>query len=286
MILKQVAGRELKSHNDLDQALAFIDYRESAEIVYTDKPDGESATKSLVTEPWPKSLSDSRPAEAPKDESQTKSDKKQKKEKAATGIVPITMGDVPNQVFAFVPPNYRSDAEYGLLVVMPEPGKIDRKQWVDRWEVFCRNHRYILAVVGAADPTAWQRDELDIVKRAVQQLRGNYSIDPRRLVIGGIGAGGAPAMVLALQNRAMFRGVWLVECSIPRGLTLPQAEPLESPALLMQGSNPMFPKVAEQANSLGYRAAIVEEKIDLGVKILDDKNQKEVESFLRSLEWF
>ncbi len=151
------------------------------------------------------------------------------RESNTTGIVPITMGDIPNQVFAFVPPNYSQNISHGLLVVMPDPGKVDRKQWTDRWEVFCREHRFIVAVVASADPATWQREELDVTKRTIQHLKNKYTIDSRRLVIGGMGAGGGPAFVLALQNRSLFRGLWLVESKLPRALRPPQAEPLEAP---------------------------------------------------------
>jgi serine protease Do len=283
MILQSLASEKLVKPDDLDRALAFVDFREPLEVHIVQEGDSKAANRSIDVEVWPSVLLDEALADPLKD--QTPSDK-ETKPKNPIGIVPITMGDVPNQVFAFVPPNYSDEKPQGLLVVMPEPGKIDRKAWIDRWEVFCREHNWILTVVGAADPEAWQREELDVVKRVIQQLRNDYTIDPRRLVISGIGSGGAPAMILGLQNRSMFRGLWLVECNVPRGLNLPQAEPLESPSILLQGDKPIYEKFVERAREIGYRAHLIEDKIDLGVKLIGEKSQKDVESFLRSLAWF
>jgi serine protease Do len=288
MILQSIAGKTIETTIDLDRELAFVDYREPLRIkTVTSKNPAEPREVVLSTTPWPDDWSDGpvvKPAEAA-DENVVKSLKKIEKNNTI-GIVPITMGDIPNQVFAFVPPNYSPDLPHGLMVVMPEPGKVDRKQWTDRWEVYCREYRFIVAVVASADPRTWQREELDVTKRTVQHLKNKYTIDARRMVIGGMGAGGGPAFVLALQNRSLFRGVWLAESNLPRNLRPPQSEPMESPALLLQGENPAYPKFVKAVKEMGYRAMASEEKVDLSSQAIDMKQQKTVENFLRSLEWF
>ncbi len=288
MIVQNIAGKAITTSSDLDRELAFVDYREPLKmtVVKSDKlPEVREVV--LTTTPWPDDWVD-RIGTKTADQGIAPDVKILKKieKNNTTGIVPITMGDIPNQVFAFVPPNYTPDVHHGLLVVMPEPGKVDRKQWTDRWEVFCREHRFIVAAVTSADPRTWQREELDVTKRTVQHLKNKYTIDSRRMVIGGMGAGGGPAFVLALQNRSLFRGVWLAESNLPRTLRPPQSEPMESPAMLLQGENPAYPKFVKAVKEMGYRALAVEEKVDLASQAIDVKQQKTVETFLRSLEWF
>jgi serine protease Do len=283
-VLQRIQGAQVESPVDLDRRLAFADYREplACSLASREKADAETDERMVRLSPWPDELQTQRRAtsaasEKPADEAA---------EATATGVVPLVMGDIPNQIFAFVPPTYRKTRPHGLLVVMPEPGKVERKSWVDRWEVFCREHRYLLAVIGSADPTAWQREELEVVKRTIQQLKTTYAVDSRRTVLAGFGAGGAPAMVFALQNRSLFRGLWLAEGNIPRGLGLPQAEPLESPAFLLLGSQPAYPRFAEAAGELGYRIQRVEGKVEVADGSFTAEQQQAAEQFLSSLEWF
>jgi serine protease Do len=287
-VIRKIDDREVSSLAELDQQLAFVDYREPLKISFDKEADSkDSAEVATVTlTPWPdqwdsETFNLSRSAEEQPDQSKAAA-----KDKSATGVVPLVMADIPNQAFAYVPTNYASADEHGLLVIMPNPGKIDRKLWVDRWEKFCRENRFIVAVVASADPERWQREELDIVKRTIQQLRTTYEIDPRRISLSGQGAGSAPAFVLAMQNRALFRGLWLAEGTIPRGLGLPQAEPQESPAILLQGKNPVFPRFVEAANKLGYRAAVADPEAEVIAESMNVQQQKSVEVFLSSLAWF
>jgi serine protease Do len=284
-IIQAVSGKKIASVEDLDRELAFIDYREPFKLSIADsKAPNVVRDVTLNATPWPNDWSNSKPTDGNIEKEIKVLPKREKK--ITTGIVPIAMGDIPNQVFAFVPPNYSQNITHGLLVVMPDPGKVDRKQWTDRWEVFCREHHFIVAVVASADPTTWQREELDVTKRTIQHLKNKYTIDARRIVIGGMGAGGTPAFVLALQNRSLFRGLWLVESKLPRALRPPQAEPLETPAMLFQGENPAYPKFVKAIRDMGYRATAIEEKVDLASQAIDLKQQDSVENFLRSLEWF
>lgn len=295
-VIRKLGDVEIDSIESLERSLAFVDYREPAEFGVTkislkkEKPDSkESISDGSVNDiksirvqlvPWPKEISKEASLDA-----LPLLDRDKASEKVKTGVVSLIMGDVKNQAFAFVPPTYHSSTAHGLLLVIPEPGKIERKSWVDRWEQFCRDQRFILAVVSSANPDAWSMEELEIIRRAMQQIRSDYKIDSRRLVVAGMGAGSTPAFVLSLQNRGVFRGLWLAGGNLPRGLRMPQVEPMESLAILLQGDNPAYPTFESKIEKFGYRVISSMEKFDFSGPISGSALQQQAQNFFASLEW-
>ncbi len=297
-VIRKIGQENIVSIEDFERSLAFIDYREPTSFGMTSDVN-QNATKKkkakdgkgpidenierleIQLSPWP--------AELPKDsgrEASVLETPAETKDKPKTGVVSLVMGDVKNQAFAFVPPTYHPSTAHGLLLVVPDPGKIERKSWVDRWELFCRNQRFILAVVSSADSEAWSMEELEVIRRSMQQLRADYTIDARRIVVGGVGAGSGPAVVLALQDRGKFRGLWLAGGNIPRGLRMQQIEPTESLAILLQGENPAYPPFAAKIEKLGYRVSLSPEKFDIAGTVTGNSVQQQAQNFFASLEWF
>ncbi len=287
-VIRKMGTETIASIADLERNLAFFDYRERATFGLVDASDGNSKAKDAVGKtievqltPWPV-------ADNPKEsDGDTMSPivPPESKEKPVTGVVSLQMGDVKNQAFAFVPPTYHPALEHGVLLLAAEPGKVDRKAWVDRWEQFCRDHRFILAVVAPASPDAWSMEELEVIKRSLQLIRADYKIDSRRIVIGGVGAGSGPAVVLALQNRSTFKGLWIVGGNIPRGLRMPQSEPMESLSILLSGENPAYPLFASKIETLGYRVRVSPEKFDVSGPLTGNLVQLQAQNFFGSLEW-
>jgi poly(3-hydroxybutyrate) depolymerase len=128
-------------------------------------------------------------------------------------------------------------------------------------------------------------EELEIIKRSLQLVRADYKLDARRIVVGGIGAGSGPAVVLALQNRTTYRGLWVVGGNIPRGLRMPQAEPMESMSILLSGDNPAYPLFAERVEKVGYRIFVSPEKFDIAGLLTGNLVQQQAQNFFASLEW-
>jgi hypothetical protein len=56
--------------------------------------------------------------------------------------------------------------------------------------------------------------------------------------------------------------------------------------MLLQGSSPLYARFVDAAVKLGYRAALIEGKVDLEDAGVDAGQQRVAENFLRSLEWF
>lgn len=284
-IVRKLGDQDVESIPDFEKQLAFVDYRETAVLGLSleERNKGELKIESIKMQlkPWPAELEkdtnrDAMPLAEPPESN----------EKSATGVVSIVMSDVKNQAFAFVPSTYHPSTAHGLILMVPEPGKIEKKHWVDRWEPFCRDHRFIFAMASSADPEEWSLEELEIIKRTMNQIREDYKIDPRRIVVGGIGAGGKPAIVLALQNRGIFRGLWLAGSSLPRGLRMRQTEPLESLAIFLQGNSPAYFTFSKTLDELGYRVGVAVEKYEIADQSVGNAAQMRVQEFLLSLEWF
>lgn len=287
MILRKLNGEPIKTIADLDRQISFLDYREKVTVEVSEVNEAGVPTDpkslSFASTTWPEevSLQKSLIEKAIVDPKSEKADAKNDKQ---TGIVNLVMGDVKNQAFLFVPSNYQDSDESGLLVVLAEPGRVDRKAWVDAWEVFCRNHRYMIAVVSPADPEKWSIEELEIVKRTLQDIRNRYSIDPRRLVIGGVGGGSLPALILGAQSRSTARGIWISAPGGPKGIRVPQAEPMESPAFLFQGEKDGFQSLASQLQKLGYRTNLSDNQYD-PAKAVGSDSLNQIQAFCASLEW-
>jgi len=286
MILRKLNGEPIKTIADLDRQISFLDYREKVTVEVNEVVDGEVSkdlkTLSFASTTWPDQipLQNSLIEKAIAEESSNKGDANAKQ----TGIVNLVMGDVKNQAFLFVPSNYQDAYESGLLIVLAEPGRVDRKSWVDAWEVFCRNHRFMIAVVSPADTEKWSIEELEIVKRTLQDIRNRYSVDPRRLVMGGVGGGSLPALILGAQSRSTVRGVWISAPGGPKGIRVPQAEPMESPAFLFQGETAGFESLNKQLQKLGYRTSLSNDQYD-PAKALGSDALNQVQAFCASLEW-
>jgi serine protease Do len=287
-VIRTLGTEAIASIEDLERSLSFVDYREPAVFKLMEASENATPGKEQALESITVQLSSWLATENPKaldGEGQTPLTTPEAKEKRVTGIVELQMGDVTNQAFAFVPSTYHPSLPHGVLLLAAEPGKIERKAWVDRWEQFCRDQRFILAIVGSASPEAWTMEELEVIKRSLQLVRADYKVDSRRMVIGGIGAGTGPAVVLALQNRTTFRGLWMVGGNIPRGLRMPQAEPMESMSILLSGDNPAYPIFADRIEKLGYRVFLSPEKFDVAGLLTGNSIQQQAQSFFASLEW-
>ncbi len=287
-VIRKMGAEPIATIEDLERNLAFVDFREPAIFEYVEASDSNAESKDQVGKPVKVQLSPWPVAENPKEsESEVLSivAPPATKEKTVTGVVSLQMGDVKNQAFAFVPPTYHPEVSHGVLLLAAEPGNVDRKAWVDRWEQFCRDQRFILAVVGSASPEAWSMEELEVIKRSLQLIRADYKVDARRVIIGGVGAGSGPAVVLALQNRSVFRGLWVVGGNIPRGLRMPQSEPMESLSILLSGDNPAYPLFSTKIETLGYRVRVSLEKFDIAGPLTGNLAQQQIQSFFASLEW-
>lgn len=260
--------------NPLDARLAFLDYRET--IALKLERDGKSKNVDVTMEPHPERdmewpiVKVSIPDGAPE-------------AKSAKGTVQLPLGDVKNKAFAIVPSSYSDAVPHGLLIVFAEAGVQDQKQWADAWENFARDNRWIIVVTQSADEKAWSLDEVEIGVRLRTYVSTNYTIDRRRICVGGISSGMLPGFILGLQGSETYRGVWLCNAKIPARARLAATEPLKSIHFFINGTEPTLSNFVSQAQKIGYSVAYHAEEMT-AAKMLDSQVLGKLQRWLRLLE--
>jgi len=259
---------------EMNDALAFCDLQDPILLTLIDR-DGATREVSTKLQGWPAAVDPKLPKlELPKIDGAADQGK---------GISNMELGDVRNKAFAYVPPSYRADIPHGLVIVFAEAGELQTKVWTDAWEPFCREHRWIIAVIGSADSKAWSFEELELVDRILFPLTKDYKIDSRRICLGGVGTGGVLAAVAAIQHRSKVRGAWLYDAKIPGKLRVPACEPLESLHLLAFGDRKELSKLKTPFESAGHMMTILDAAGDTKA-FMQKPIATELESWLRSLE--
>ena len=251
-VLLSLNQQPIGNWKEFAEKLQFIDYRDPLPLSIRD---GKGETKSLMIQPkaWPREIPSDLPVLPFDQTSQPPQDV----------VRDIPLGDVTNKAIALVPPNYRQSLKYGLMIVLPEGNDLTSKPWEDAWGDFCRDHRWIVAVITPPQSQQWSIQDLEVLQKVKTQILNDYSIDRRRIVMGGMGTGGALGMLHGLQNREQIRGVWTIESRTPPVNRIPPSEPQESLHFLMIGSRPEMPKFGEAAIKLGYAFSSLSQKVDL-----------------------
>jgi len=144
---------------------------------------------------------------------------------SATGVVEIKIPEESNKCIAYVPDNYDPRLRYSLLVWLPTPGPFDQKAFVEQWQTRCAKNDLILLVPQARDAKRWSVLEVDFVRKAIDDVRQHYSIDPARVALHGYQVGGAMAYLVAFAHRDVTRGVAVVDTSLPSRVAAPTADP-------------------------------------------------------------
>ncbi|MDZ7619690.1 MAG: PDZ domain-containing protein, partial [Patescibacteria group bacterium] len=154
----------------------------------------------------------------------------EKKEPAGEAVPPqirvsVKVPEFPNEAWAYVPGGRPPKTPYGLVVWLHEPGGAAWDELLLQWKAECDRDGWILLVPEAADPKQWNRTELPLVRKLMDQVMADYPIDPARVVLAGRGPGGAMALLAASHNRDVVRGVAVLDSPLPPAIA--PNEPLE-----------------------------------------------------------
>jgi serine protease Do len=203
---------------------------------------------------------------------------------AARGPSDIVLSDLTNKGFRLVPQNYLANETFGLLVIAPEAGDVNQKAWIDEWEVFCRDHRFVLVVLGAGDDNKWAFEEAEVVRRVMKTQMAKLSLNSRRVCVGGFGTGGTLAFVTAFEDRESVMATFVIQGRVPGLVRMPTNEPLESLRMFIAGDKENYAKVAETFDKQGFAVANVEETID-PASPLNAGAMADLKNWLTLLEW-
>ncbi len=258
----------------LDTRLAFLDFREP--IALKLEKDGSARSVEVTFETHPERDLEWPTIKVAVPENATEP-------KGARGTVQLPLGDVKNKAFAIVPSNYSDAIPHGLLIVFAEAGVQDQKQWADAWELFARDNRWIIVVTQSADEKAWSLDEIEIGVRLRSYVSTNYTIDRRRICVGGISSGMLPGLITGLQGAETYRGIWLCNAKIPARARVPATEPLKSIHFFINGTEPTLNTFVEQAQNIGYSVAYHAEEMT-AAKMQDSQVLGKLQRWLRLLE--
>ncbi|TWT32131.1 PDZ domain-containing protein [Blastopirellula retiformator] len=148
-----------------------------------------------------------------------------------TGEIEVRLAEEPNAAFAWIPDDYSGDRRYNLVVLVQEPGEVDKQATIDAWKEACQKTGTILLSVSPASKERWTPSETGVIRKCIEQLAGKYSIAPLRTTLVGISSGGAMAYMTAFENREAIAGVVTMTAPVPRGVQPPNNDPLHRLAI-------------------------------------------------------
>ena len=175
---------------------------------------GEKVTVKFKAATLPEDVADVPPVDKPEGDAP-----------AAVGVIDITLPEQKNECFAYVPESYRAETPAALLVWLHAPSKFDQDEMLASWKSLADERGFIFLAPQSLDPKRWTAPEAEFIKGAIEEVSKLYTVDPDRLAIGGEGAGGAMAWLLARQERELIRGLAPIGSPVPRGGAAPESDP-------------------------------------------------------------
>lgn len=113
----------------------------------------------------------------------------------------------------------------GLIVWLAPPGAFTEAACQTQWEDSANAHGFALIAPRPLHDDRWDGEDLEYVRKTVEQALKAFPLDPQRLVIVGQGAGGGMAYLFAFANRHLARGVAVWDATIPARLELRGNDP-------------------------------------------------------------
>jgi len=250
-VIVSIQGELVGMDSPIDARLASLDFREPVdmEVRSSDGANRKLQVK-LSTRPEEPLEWDYRPT-LPDASKATENDNAERAN-AAKGTVQLPLGDVKNKAFAIVPSTYTPNVPHGLLIVFADAGAQDQKLWTDAWEGFARDHRWIIAVAQSAEEKAWSFDEAEIGVRLQSYMNKTYSIDRRRIAVGGIESGSLLAYITAMQAQEVYRGVWMSNPKLPPRFRMQPCEPFKATHYFINGEVKSVDRFVDIARKAGY----------------------------------
>jgi serine protease Do len=140
-----------------------------------------------------------------------------------TGLISEKSAANNQDYWAYVPNDYNPAYQYALVLWLHPAGDTFQSATLKAWKTQCEERGIILLAPKAQLPIGWQPNDVELVKDLTEEFMKKYSIDRRRVVLHGMGAGGNLAYLLALQEREIYRAVLTIQT--PARLPPPDHEP-------------------------------------------------------------
>ena len=281
-IIESIDGKPFDDRRTLENRLANSNYRAPIQVGIRNAAGEPSSVKiELTTRPEADLQWDYQPAavaQAEKDQGALGAEAKQE-----VGTVQIPISDVQNKAFAIVPSNYSEKVPHGLLVIFGDAGNLNQSQWAEAWEPFAREHRWIIAVAQSSKENGWSFEEVEIGMRMQNWITRSYSIDRRRIAVGGLATGSILAYIAAAQYPEMFRGVWLSNPKLPQSIRINPSEPFKATSYFINGSDKSVDAFVDRIRKNGYTVQRQSSDLDV-LKLVEAPLLAPVQRWLRLME--
>jgi poly(3-hydroxybutyrate) depolymerase len=163
------------------------------------------------------------------------------------GVVEVKIPEFANKCVAYVPEDYNPLVPCGLIVWLHAPGDFNQDQLISRWKPLCDENRVILLAPQSADVRRWTSLETEFVRKTIDDILTDYSIDSTRVVLHGHQSGGVMAYLVAFLNRDVVRGVAAVAAPPPIRMQDPETDP-ELPLSILSACSESSPAAARMTS--------------------------------------
>ena len=172
--------------------------------------------------------------------------------------IELKLGDFPNKAWAWCPESQtktddKAKEEFGLLIMLPEPGEVDRNKMREVWLPLLREG-WCVAVVQSANKARWSSEEIELVERVRETVSQKRSIDSGRTVVGGQGVGGRLALVAARVAKGKVNGVLTLGTPLENAKLQRENSPSDSMHFLLIGAPETYSDLLKQLREFGYPA--------------------------------
>jgi hypothetical protein len=140
----------------------------------------------------------------------------------AVDVVRLEAADIADPALAVIP---RGKGPIGVLVWAGSPhGKVMDAE-ATLWKAAAARHGIAVVLVGSLAPSAWSRDDIVSVTRALTALHARRPLDTSRIGVAGTEAGAPFAWMVAERIGSGAGGVALVRSSLPHRVDPRPAQP-------------------------------------------------------------
>lgn len=196
--ITSLADRPVKARSDLVEVAAAAEVGQKAALEV--RRDEETLKLEVTWQAEPDTVPVELPAEKPLE--------------ALAGPQPVVgkstvrVAELKNEAIVYVPTSYDPRRPAALVVWFHPPSEVPTEEaLLGTWKERCEQGSFILLAPKAAESAKWQSDDFEFVRKAIEQLRKTYQIDPLRVIAWGEEVGGAVAYAWAFNQREMVRGV-------------------------------------------------------------------------------
>lgn len=111
----------------------------------------------------------------------------------------------------YVPESYRPDQPLALALYLHPSLQPQEQAVLASWKAECERRGILLAAPQAEGSTGWTPNDLEFLRDLIEQLSGEYEIDPARIAVIGQGNAAPLAAQLAFRETKSVRGLALID---------------------------------------------------------------------------